>query len=58
MITENKPEKLTFNSIDPIEVNARKFIKEISPAIIMCIAKVFNKEYCDRLKKESKFILV
>lgn len=58
MITENKNGKLTFDPADTIEINVRKFINEISPAIIMCIAKIFNEEYCDKLRRESKFIVV
>ena len=52
IFVEGEPRKLTFDPEDPIEINARKFIDEISPDLIMLVERLFNEDAFEEFSEE------
>lgn len=57
-IRQNEQGELTFNPIDPIEVNARKLIADTSQYLIMCVSNLFHEEACKRINNESNAVVI
>lgn len=51
-IREDEQVELMFNPEDPIEVNARKFINELSPYSIINTTDLFHIEACEQISKK------
>ena len=51
-IREDEQGELMFNPEDPIEVNARKFINELSPYSIINTTDLFHIEACEQISKK------
>ena len=52
IIREDEQGELMFNPEDPIEVNARKFINELSPYSIINTTDLFHIEACEQISKK------
>ena len=52
IFVEGESRELTFDPENPIEINARKFIDEISPDLIMLIESLFNKDAFEEFSEE------
>ena len=52
IFVEGESRELTFDPENPIEINARKFIDEISPDLIMLIESLFNKDAFEEFSED------
>ena len=52
IFVEGESRELTFDPENPIEINAKKFIDEISPDLIMLIESLFNKDAFEEFSED------